>query len=239
SLTLSIEQQPSLHLALDLFGPNGQIATPALYDRGGPKAELTWQLPRGRYYARLGRPADSIVFIVDRSDSITDVRGQIAEVAASFARNLDPDATVSFVGMDGEVFNDFSNDRAVLITAAAKTTQGRFGSPVYDSLVGAIDRLEGRPGKKAIIIVTDGEESGSGAEPLYRLWEKLATTGVRIYTVGYGTMAVNQLDGLLGSTGGDMLRSFSAATGGRYFYAPSGDALRDIYALIAEELRSN
>src|SRR5262249_40206452 len=34
-------------------------------------------------------------------------------------------------------------------------------------------------------------------------------------------------------------QKFSAATGGRYFYAPSGDALRDIYALIAEELRSN
>jgi hypothetical protein len=127
----------------------------------------------------------------------------------------------------------------VLIEAAGKTAQGGGGSGVYNSLMAAIDRLEGRLGEKAIVIITDGEDSGSSAKLLYALWDKLATTGVRIYTVGYGTMANRQLEGLLGSTGGEMLRSFSAATGGRYFYAPIGDALRNIYALIAAELRVN
>lgn len=239
ALTLSIEQQPMLRLGLDLFGPSSQIATPALYDRNAPRADLTWQLPRGLYYAKLSSPTDSIVFIVDRSGSVSDVRGKIAEAAAHFARTLDPDETVSFTSMDGEVFNEFSNDRAVLIEAAGKTAQGSGGSAVYRSLMDAIDRLEGRPGEKAIIIVTDGEDSGSSAEPLYALWDRLAKTGVRIYTVGYGTMTDNLLDGLLGSTGGDMLRSFSTATGGRYFYAPTGESLRNIYAVIAEELRSN
>jgi Mg-chelatase subunit ChlD len=102
-----------------------------------------------------------------------------------------------------------------------------------------MDRLTPRDGAKAIVIVTDGEDSGSSMEPLAELWGRLATPGTRIYTVGFGDAVTNPLGGLLASTGGDMLRNFSIATGGRFFYAPDGASMPQIYSRIAADLRES
>jgi Mg-chelatase subunit ChlD len=126
-----------------------------------------------------------------------------------------------------------------MLAAARKTAEGGENSPLYNALTSSIDRLSQREGAKAIVIVTDGEDSVSSEEPLYQLWGRLAKTGVRIYTIGYGSAVNLPLEGLLGSTGGDMLRSFSAATGGKFFPAPSGPAMLEIFPLVEAGLRGD
>jgi Mg-chelatase subunit ChlD len=236
-----IEEQPSLRSELTIYGTSGAVvASQPLYDLNQPSADFTWLLKQGPHDMRLAKAQNSIVFIVDRSGSVTSVRPQIASAAVAFAENANPDEAISFAAMDGGyVYNDFTNDKDTLVATALLTAQGSGGSGVYESLMGAMARLEGRKGAKAIVIVTDGEDSGSSMQPLFDLWTKLGTTGVRIYTVGFGAAATNPLGGLLGSTGGDMLRNFSAATGGRFFLAPDGDAMATIYRKVAADLRAS
>jgi Mg-chelatase subunit ChlD len=240
AVNATVEEQPRLNSDLTLFGPDGsRIGTQPLYDLGMPRADFTWLLPQGENALSLSRAPNSIVFIVDRSGSVESVRKDIAAAAVRFAENALPDEEISFVAMDGgETYNEFTSDKTTLLAAAKRTIEGSGGSPVYESLRTAMERLAKREGAKAIVIVTDGEDSGSSKQPLYDLWRDLGKTGVRIYTVGFGSAVTNPLEGLLGSTGGDMLRSFSAATGGRFFRAPTGQAMRDIYARISADLRS-
>ena len=160
-------------------------------------------------------------------------------MADSFARQARSDEAISFVSMGGKIFNDFSTDKAVLRAAAGQTSEGGEGSPLYNSLMTSMERLSQRSGSKAIVIVTDGEDSSSSEEPLYKLWSMLANTGVRIYTIGYGSAVNFPLGDLLASTGGDMLRSFSAATGRRFFHAPSGPAMLEIFPLVEAGLRGD
>jgi Mg-chelatase subunit ChlD len=240
SLSLTLEERPVLRMGLELFdGAGNLVASKPLHDLGRERADLTWSLPRGHYLAKLSRPKSSVIFIVDRSDSITPVRGEIVQMAESFARQAGSDEEISLVSMGGEILNDFSSDRQILLAAARQTAEGREGSPLYSALTESIDRLSHRDGAKAIVIVTDGEDSVSSEKPLYELWDKLATTGVRIYTIGYGAAVNLPLEGLLGSTGGDMLRSFSVATGGKFFPAPSGPAMLEIFPLVETGLRGD
>jgi hypothetical protein len=241
AINARIEEQPSLRSELTIYGTNGAvIASQPLYDVNQPSADFTWLLKQGPHDIRLAKAQNSIVFIVDRSGSVASVRPQIARAAMAFAENANPDEAISFAAMDsGFIYNDFTNDKDALVAAAMQTAEGSGGSGVYESLMGAMERLVGRKGAKAIVIVTDGEDSGSSMQPLFDLWTKLGTTGVRVYSVGFGDAATNPLDDLLGSTGGDMLRNFSAATGGRFFLAPDGAAMAGIYRRIATDLRNS
>ena len=57
---------------------------------------------------------------------------------------------------------------------------------------------------------------------------------MRIYGIGYGPALLNHLDGF---TGGDLLRAWAAATGGRYYEAPTGADMVRVYAQVVADLR--
>ena len=104
----------------------------------------------------------------------------------------------------------------------------------------AIKRLratteEERKGETVLILLTDGE-SNAGAMPPEQAARLAAQVGLRIYTIGVGSMNGG---GLFTFGGGsdldeDTLKEIAKTSGGRYFRATDAVALQDIYKRIDE-----
>jgi Ca-activated chloride channel family protein len=101
---------------------------------------------------------------------------------------------------------------------------------LYDSLVYALYYFGGIKGKKAIILLSDGQDSSSH----YSFGEALEyarRSGVAVYTIG---LDISQKD----VDGRNKLQKLADDTGGRSFFIASARELERIFGLVEEELRS-
>lgn len=101
---------------------------------------------------------------------------------------------------------------------------------IYDSLIFALHYFGGVKGKRAIILITDGEDSRSK----YQFDEALdyaRRSGVTIYPVGLNLSSRN--------TGIRMkMERLANETGGRMFFVSRASDLERVYGIVEEELRS-
>ena len=100
---------------------------------------------------------------------------------------------------------------------------------LFDSLVYALHYFSGIRGKRALIVLSDGEDSSSH----YSFDETLEfaqRSGVAIYSIGLG-LPNGELDARM------RLQRFAADTGGRYFFISDASQLATIYESIEQELR--
>ncbi|MGB5294158.1 MAG: VWA domain-containing protein, partial [Thermoanaerobaculia bacterium] len=100
---------------------------------------------------------------------------------------------------------------------------------LFDSLVFTLHYFSGIKGKRALIVLSDGEDSSSR----YSFDETLEfarRSGVAIYSIGLG-LPSRQLETRM------RLQRFAADTGGRYFVVSHASELASIYESIEEELR--
>lgn len=236
-LNVTLEEIPLLRVVLELFDNQGnRIDTEAVYEREGNRARFSWQVPQGTYYLRVSRPPTSIATLTDLSPSTNDVRGEITQALHAFVGQTTPFEQISITGFCGDIVPGigFSSSRQLLEEAAYKMYQGCGGTALFESLEDAIGSLSTREGLKAILLITDGEDSGSNHDELRRLWELALAARVKIYTIGYGDGLDNRLDGF---NGDELLRSWASATGGRHFQAPSGEDIARVMEFIGDELR--
>jgi VWFA-related protein len=104
------------------------------------------------------------------------------------------------------------------------------GTVLYDAVFLAADEvLRPTTGRKAIILITDGEDQGS-LVPLSRALEAAAKSDVIIYSIFVKPDR-------RGGVGEDVLERLSGETGGRIFRLEKRN-LEKIFAEINEELRS-
>jgi Ca-activated chloride channel family protein len=117
------------------------------------------------------------------------------------------------------------------------------GTAIGDAIVRAIDLLdETGAGSKVIILLTDGSYNAGESEPLVAA-QIAAAYGIRIYPIGAGSRG-NALMPVAAPGGGvdylsapvtideTTLEQIAQLTGGKYFRATDGAALRAIYAEI-------
>jgi Ca-activated chloride channel family protein len=117
------------------------------------------------------------------------------------------------------------------------------GTAIGDALVRAIDLLDKAAGaSKAIILLTDGSYNAGEVEPLVAA-QLAGAYGIRINAIGAGSrgtalMPVAAPDGGIEYLSSEVtidettLEQIAELTGGRYFRATDGAALRTIYAEI-------
>jgi Ca-activated chloride channel family protein len=117
------------------------------------------------------------------------------------------------------------------------------GTAIGDAIVRAVDLLDAvGAGSKVIILLTDGSYNAGETEPLVAA-QIAAAYGIRIYAIGAGSRG-NALMPVTAPGGGvdylsapvtideTTLEQIAQLTGGRYFRATDGAALRAIYAEI-------
>lgn len=133
------------------------------------------------------------------------------------------------------VFNDepglkvpFTSDHQIL-AGGLVDLEAEGETALFDSLVFTLHYFSGIKGKRALIVLSDGEDSSSR----YSFDETLEfarRSGVAIYSIGLG-LANRELGARM------RLQRFAAATGGRYFFISQARELGAIYESIEEELR--
>lgn len=107
---------------------------------------------------------------------------------------------------------------------AGLTAEGE--TALYDSLI----YFSGLRGKRAIVVLTDGEDSHSKYS-FEEAYEFARRTGVSIYIIGLGLQSRDSEIRL-------RMRRLAAETGGELFLIDSAAQLGRVYADIPEELRS-
>lgn len=115
----------------------------------------------------------------------------------------------------------------------------RGGTRLYDAVAAAAQASEGRDrGRRALVLLTDGEDVGSRAT-LDQAIAAAQRADVVVYAVLIGGPESSRLHTPAAplARGSDVLRDISSATGGRLFTLSKDTTLKDAYELIEEDLR--
>jgi Ca-activated chloride channel family protein len=139
---------------------------------------------------------------------------------------------------------DHASLESVLKTVAIVNEQDEDGTALGDGLALAVERLrESSAPSKVAILLTDGVQNAGQTDPLAAA-ELARTVGVKVYSVGARTNGLapvrvqdpftgrEMLTGVPVEIDEDTLKAVAEKTGGRYFRATDGEALRHIYQEI-------
>ena len=172
----------------------------------------------------------SVMLAIDVSGSMADDNklGQAQAAAKSFLdqmRRRDKIGVLSF-GNEVTVPQMLSNDRKRLTGAIdALVTDGN--THLYDGLAQSLTQLSiASPGARAVVLLTDGWDTGSerGMDDVVR---QAARMGTPVYTIGLGA-----------DVDSEVLQRIAHDTGGRYYAAPTGQELTQVFRLISRQLTS-
>ncbi|MFT4203210.1 MAG: VWA domain-containing protein [Chitinophagaceae bacterium] len=115
---------------------------------------------------------------------------------------------------------------------------GEEGTAIGSGLATSVDRLRNSKAKsKVVILLTDGVDFGGAISPDVAV-NMAKTYGIKVYTIGVGSMQEVDDPGAGGNGrrklefNEGLLQQMAAATGGKYFRAVDGDALAGVYANI-------
>ena len=189
------------------------------------------------YFARQYDLPLTLGLLVDTSSSQTEVLGEELSASAKFfnqvlREDVDQSFLCSFEGRD-YLLQNVTMKRAKLESALGALANGRArgagGTVLYDAIVDSAGLIMKRyKGRKALVLLTDGEDTAS-ITSLQNAVEICQRTDTVVYSIGIGT-------GL--ARGEGVLRTLSKETGGRYFEVSRKETVDVIYQTIEEELRS-
>jgi Ca-activated chloride channel homolog len=186
----------------------------------------------------------SMGILLDLSGSMRSKIDQVNKAALAFIRASNPKDQVFLIGFNDEVelLQDFTGDIDE-VTDALDNTVVMGGTALYDAIYLGIQKSHnGTRAKKAIVVITDGEDRDS----YYKLEELLAKVqelDVQVFSVGF----LNDIPdkGLFGrfsksmpERAHDALTRIGEETGGKAFFP---DKLTDIHTIVSEiaaELRN-
>lgn len=167
------------------------------------------------------------------------------EVATQFIAGR-PYDRIGLVVFSGESFTQcpITTDHPVVINLLRNTETGVLedGTAIGNGLATAVSRLkESKALSKVVILLTDGENNRGEIPPLTAA-EIAKTYGVRVYTIGVGTIGTApypmqtpfgvRIQDVQVKIDEESLQSIADITGGKYFRATSNDKLKMIYEEI-------
>lgn len=167
------------------------------------------------------------------------------EVAADFI-NGRPNDRIGLVVFSGESFTQcpLTTDHAVLINLFNDIKSGMIddGTALGDGLATAVSRLkESKTASKVIILLTDGVNNMGALDPVSAA-EIAQLYGIRIYTIGVGTIGMApypfetpfgiQYQNIEVKIDEPLLKKISEMTNGKYFRATNKRSLANIYKEI-------
>lgn len=210
-------------------------------------------------------PVD-VVLMVDASSSVATNIDDFRRAAEGFAERLATDDRISLIKFDDriELLQDWTKSRFQLQRALRRIEPGMFTRFNDALLLAARDQFGATKSRRAVIVLSDGIDSGRGTATLEAALQELLKAQVSVYVVSNTeisrTAKRSELDALMGSSDtqirfnqiriGDlreglrvldlseqMLAQLTAATGGRLYKPQTFSGLEATYAEVAEELR--
>ena len=173
------------------------------------------------------------VVLLDSSGSMESRFTLARSAAIRFLDGLRPEDVAAVYRFDSKVerVQEFSGGRDLAPMAYAIRAKGM--TTLNDAIVEAARTLADRPEhRKAIVILSDGMDTFSKASNDKAVESALAV-GASIFAVDMSDL---QVGGSSARQGAPQLKGFAEKTGGRVVATPGGQALRDAFSGIAEEL---
>ncbi|HEX3375389.1 MAG TPA: VWA domain-containing protein [Candidatus Acidoferrales bacterium] len=175
----------------------------------------------------------AIGIVIDNSGSMREKRDAVNKAAINLVKASNPQDQVFVVNFNDEYYLDqeFTSDISKL-QAALEHVEARGGTALYDAIVASADYLTHSPlQRKAIFVVTDGEDDAS-QESLEQAVHKLQQeNGPVVYAIG-----------LLGEEKSRRakraLELISERTGGISFFPPTLDQVDEISRSVAHDIRN-
>ncbi len=191
-----------------------------VYENGRPMQVLE--------FTREERPMN-LAIVIDTSGSMVDKIEAVHDAAADFVETLRPIDRALVIDFDDNVFllQDLTAEHAPL-QEAIESTEPLGATALYDAMHASYRKIGDIEGRKAIILLSDGEDTASFFSQK-RVLEEAKASDTLIYSIGVG--------GALGTARG-VLRDFSEYTGGTSFFVKDPEELAQVYRRIADELGS-
>ena len=194
------------------------------------------------HFARENELPLTMALLIDSSPSVRPVFEEEQRTAVSFLRSILRQQDLSLViGFDRTVtlIQDFTESTDLLADGIYSLDIGS-GTSVFDAVyLASEDRLREEAGRKAIILISDGEDTTSRIDRNEALIAAHQADAV-IYSISNSLRRRGGFFGGRRQSTGDIgtLEKLSEETGGAVFVLDRGDEFEDIFAQIAEELRT-
>ena len=230
------------HVTLDLTGAPFVGATVSM--QAGTGADVPLELattptstrasaivePGATYQVRVEQAPASVVFSYDTSGSMATYLPFVASALRAFVADVTPGhEAIRIVPLqEASLLPDWSDDVYQLRDAIAAAVFPGGSSAIEAALVQAAGEFTNRPGRHAILVVTDAESSSS--DRATDLWQNLEATRPLLFSLHIGGGGAPQL-----ST--HLMQDWAAANGGQYQYASSHGEVDRAFARMAAWLR--
>jgi VWFA-related protein len=205
----------------------------------------------------------NIALLLDTSRSTAGVLDEIKKAARDFLKQLRPQDRALVVSFDYAIHRliELTNNRKRLEKAIDDAKAGEFvGTMLNDAIQEVVNKdFKSITGRKAIVLLSDGEDFGSET-PVDILLNEQSESDAMVYSIYYKPARLRESAGLripgrrlgaifgrpaprsaarrnrVGPRGAEFLEELSEATSGRFYSSELTD-LRATFSMIAEELR--
>ena len=208
-------------------------------------------------------PVD-VILMVDASSSVATNLDDFRRAAEQFALQLDVNDRISLIKFDDDVelLQDWTRSRFQFHRSLNRIKPGMFTRFNDALMLAAHDQFGRTQSRRAIIVLSDGIDSGRGASSADQALQAILTAQVTVYVISNTEIARAtkraQLDSLTSSTAANFnqlriedlregirvldesevrLGQLADSSGGRLYKPPSFDRLDDAYREVANELR--
>jgi VWFA-related protein len=170
-----------------------------------------------------------LVLAVDVSSSMRDAMPKVKEAVKEFLGALTPRDQVSVLGFNDTIFTltRKSTDPQQRLRAVDRLAPWG-ATALYDVIIAGADMLGRAPGRKAMLVFSDGEDQGSHAS-ITDAERRLEASDMTLYMIGQGRGT--KMESLK-----KVMNRLSAASGGRALMTEKPDELRGAFSELLQEL---
>ena len=170
-----------------------------------------------------------LVAAIDVSQSMEEAMGDTKQAARTFLGALSPTDQVTLVAFNDNIFTlaRRATDRAARAAAVERLAPWG-GTSLHDVIIRGVDMLGSQPGRRALVLFSDGEDQNSRAT-MDAAVRRVEGSDVTIYTVGLGQATRV-------ATLRSLLERLATLSGGRGLFPDRSEELEAAFGEIVQDL---
>jgi Ca-activated chloride channel family protein len=181
-------------------------------------------------FSEAGAPLE-LVLALDVSGSMAAALGDVRDAARAFLQALGPQDQATVVAFNDRMYTLARREvDPVTRLAALDRLSATGGTALYDVIAGALELLSRQPGRRALVLFSDGDDRNSETT-FDRIQEMVRDGDATVFAVGLGRGA--QVKDFK-----ERLEALADASGGRALFADRSDRLAESFAEIVADLKN-